>query len=160
VLAGSFCIDENEVTAAHYQAFVNSQPSIAKQPPACAGNVSFANSCKATEPEKQPERCADWCDARAYCSSLGKHLCGSSESATGSVPYDAPVTSTDNQWYAACSHGGEVAYPYGQVYDSSACWGADRPPVGAYGEERARMCRWLRGVMGHERRASRVGRFV
>lgn len=128
VRAGGFCIDESEVTFAHYQAFVDSHPSVAAQPAVCAGNATFANGCKATEPAKQPARCVDWCDARAYCQSVGKHLCGSGES--GALPYDAAVISTDNQWYAACSHGGERTYPYGDSYDTSACWSAHRPPVG------------------------------
>lgn len=139
VLANGFCIDENEVTSAHYQAFVDSHPSVALQPVQCASNTTFANNCKATEPEKQPQRCADWCDARAYCASVGKRLCGSTESG-GSMPYDAPVISTDNQWYSACSHVGEVAYPYGNDYDSAACWGADRPPVGALTVKSASGC--------------------
>jgi sulfatase modifying factor 1 len=138
--ADGFCIDENEVTFAHYQAFVDSHPSVAAQPAACAGNTSFANGCKASEPEKQPARCVDWCDAHAYCESVGKHLCGSGESASGALPYDAAVTSTDNQWYAACSHAGERAYPYGDSYDTSACWSADRPPVGALTVKSASGC--------------------
>ena len=129
VLAGNFCIDANEVTAAHYQAFVDGHPSLADQPKACAANTTFANNCKSTDPEKQPQRCVDWCDAHAYCASVGKHLCGSIETG-GAMAYDAPVISTDNQWYAACSHAGEVIYPYGNDYDSSACWSADRPPSG------------------------------
>ncbi|HVY30014.1 MAG TPA: SUMF1/EgtB/PvdO family nonheme iron enzyme [Polyangiaceae bacterium] len=130
VQADGFCIDESEVTFAHYQAFVDSHPSVASQPAVCAGNTTFANGCKATEPAKQPARCVDWCDARAYCQSVGKHLCGSTGSASGALPYDAAVISTDNQWYAACSHAGERTYPYGDSYDTSACWSADRPPVG------------------------------
>jgi formylglycine-generating enzyme required for sulfatase activity len=140
VQADGFCIDENEVTHAHYQAFVDSHPSVVAQPQVCAGNTSFANGCKATEPEKQPARCVDWCDAHAYCASVGKHLCGSGESASGAVPYDAAVISTDNQWYAACSHAGDRVYPYGDSYDTSACWSADRPPVGTLTVKSASGC--------------------
>jgi formylglycine-generating enzyme required for sulfatase activity len=138
VRAGSFCIDENEVTAAHYQAFVDSQPSVVDQPTACMKNTTFANNCKTMDPEKQPQRCVDWCDAHAYCKSVGKRLCGDSDG--GAMAYDAAVISTDNQWFAACSHGGEVAYPYGNDYDSAACWGADRPPVGALTVKSASGC--------------------
>lgn len=140
VLADGYCVDENEVTAAHYQKFVDSHPNVAAQPASCVTNTSFTNNCKVTDPEKQPQRCVDWCDARAYCASVGKHLCGSSTSPTGVVPYDAPVISTDNQWYMACSHGGERAYPYGNEYDSAACWSADRPPVGALTVKSASGC--------------------
>lgn len=127
VLADGFCIDQNEVTTAHYQAFVDSHPSVAEQPAECVKNTTFANNCKAADPEKQPQRCVDWCDAHAYCKSVGKRLCGATKG--GAMAYDAAVISTDNQWYMACSHGGKVAYPYGNDYDSAACWSADRPPV-------------------------------
>jgi hypothetical protein len=140
VLADGFCIDESEVTVAHYQAFVAGHPSVDAQPAACAGNVSFANNCKSTKPEQEPQRCVDWCDARAYCESVGKHLCGSSSAAKGAMPYDAAAAAPDNQWYGACSHAGEVAYPYGDDYDTSACWSADRPPVGALMVKNASGC--------------------
>jgi formylglycine-generating enzyme len=128
-LAGSFCIDENEVTVAHYRAFLDSSPSVLEQPPACAANVTFANNCKFTSAEKEPQRCVDWCDARAYCTSVGKRLCGSAEG--GAMAFDAVGDASQDQWYDACSHAGEVAYPYGSEYDGAACWGADRPGVGA-----------------------------
>jgi formylglycine-generating enzyme required for sulfatase activity len=76
-------------------------------------------------------RCVDWCDAHAYCQSVGKRLCGANSAAAPGMPYDAPVAALDNQWYSACSHGGEVVYPYGDAYNATACWGADRPPTGA-----------------------------
>lgn len=129
VLAAGFCIDESEVTVAHYQAFVDSHPSVALQPAACTLNTSFANNCKSNNPQQEPVRCVDWCDAHAYCQSVGKHLCGSGSAVA--MPYDAPPTSLANQWYAACSHAGDVAYPYGNDYNGAACWGADRPPAGA-----------------------------
>lgn len=140
VLAGSFCIDETEVTAAQYQVFLQSGPSVLEQPYECMGNLTFQHGCEFTDPGKQPVRCVDWCDARAYCERVGKHLCGSSEGAGTAMPYDAPPTAPDNQWYAACSHGGEVAYPYGDVYNDTACWGADRPAAGAVGVKSASEC--------------------
>lgn len=127
VRAGSFCIDENEVTVEHYRAFVDSKPDVTAQPSVCAWNSTFANGCKATSPEKEPQRCVDWCDARAYCESVGKHLCGSTSSATGAMPFDVAATAAGSEWYGACSHDGQVVYPYGNEYDGSACWGADRP---------------------------------
>lgn len=140
VQADGYCIDENEVTAAHYQEFVSSHPSLAEQPAACAGNTTFANACKTLAPEKEPVSCVDWCDAHAYCASVGKRLCGSANAVGGPMPYDAPVTAADNQWYAACSHGGENVYPYGDAYDSSACWSGDRAPTGAVRVKTASGC--------------------
>jgi formylglycine-generating enzyme required for sulfatase activity len=140
IQANGFCIDENEVTAAHYQEFVASHPSLADQPAACAGNTTFANACKTTSPAKEPVSCVDWCDAHAYCKSVGKRLCGTANTVGGAMPYDAPVTAPDNQWYAACSHDGERVYPYGDQYDSSACWSGDRPPSGAVTVKTASGC--------------------
>jgi hypothetical protein len=129
VQAEGFCVDESEVTVAQYRAFLDSGPSVLDQPAACATNTTFANNCKFTSPEKEPQRCADWCDARAYCASVGKRLCGSTEG--GALRFDAPGASAQDQWYAACSRGGERAYPYGTEYDGSACRGADNPGSGA-----------------------------
>jgi formylglycine-generating enzyme len=137
VLANGFCIDENEVTVAHYRAFVAGTPSTLDQPLECAGNTTFANGCKYNDAAREPQRCADWCDARAYCASIGKHLCGSS---TGAMPFDAPPVATEHRWYSACSLGGKVVYPYGDEYDGSACWGADRPVMGTYAVKSASSC--------------------
>jgi hypothetical protein len=138
VLVGEHCIDENEVTAAHYQAFVDEKPSLAEQTVACAGNLTFATGCKFTDPEKQPVRCIDWCDAYAYCASVGKRLCGSSEG--GSMPFDATADDASDQWYAACSHHGALTYPYGEDYDPKACWGADNPVPGTLTVKSAPQC--------------------
>jgi hypothetical protein len=141
VRAGRFCIDETEVTAASYQAFVDSKPSVAEQPYECLGNPTFANGCAVANPTKEPVRCVDWCDARAYCASVGKRLCGAdAESDGGAMPFDAPATAAENQWYSACSHAGELAYPYGEVYDEAACWGTAHPPVGALAVKSAPGC--------------------
>ncbi len=141
VLAGSFCIDATEVTVASYQAFVDSKPSVAEQPYACLGNATFANACPATNPTKEPVRCVDWCDARAYCASVGKRLCGADATSDGgAMPFEAPATAAENQWYSACSHAGELTYPYGDSYAESACWGATHPPVGALAVKAAASC--------------------
>jgi formylglycine-generating enzyme len=128
VLADGFCIDQTEVTVAQYRDFLGRSPSLLDQPAACAGNATFANNCKATVPEKEPQRCVDWCDAWAYCASVGKRLCGATEG--GSVAFDAPSDDAQDQWYSACSRGGERAYPYGDEYEPSACWGGDNPGTG------------------------------
>jgi formylglycine-generating enzyme len=137
-LADGYCIDENEVTAAHYRAFLDSKPDVSAQPAVCAGNLSFSNTCKFTSPEKEPQRCVDWCDARAYCESVGKRLCGSSSG--GAMAFDSPAAASENQWYAACSHAGAHPYPYGDEYDGGACWGADRPTAGALTVKSAAGC--------------------
>jgi formylglycine-generating enzyme len=128
VLADGFCIDQTEVTVAQYREFLGQSPSLLDQPAACAGNATFANNCKATVPEKEPQRCVDWCDAWAYCASVGKRLCGTTEG--GAVAFDAPSDDAHDQWYSACSRGGAHIYPYGDEYDASTCWGGDNPGTG------------------------------
>ncbi len=138
VLAGDFCIDEVEVTALHYQAFVDDNPSPSAQIASCADNATFANHCKSSDPSKEPVRCVDWCDARAYCASVGKRLCGATSG--GSLSYDAPAAARDSQWYSACSHAGTATYPYGDSYDDAACWGADKPLEGTLTVKSASGC--------------------
>jgi formylglycine-generating enzyme required for sulfatase activity len=56
---------------------------------------------------------------------VGKRLCGAIEG--GASAFEAPAASNDSQWYSACSRAGTLIYPYGDEYDATACWGADRP---------------------------------
>ncbi|MGE5788029.1 MAG: formylglycine-generating enzyme family protein [Myxococcales bacterium] len=73
--------------------------------------------------DHHPQVCVDWCDAYAYCSSVGKRLCGAIGGG-GSVRADASNAST-NQWYRACSSAGKYKYPYGSAYDERYCNGPE-----------------------------------
>jgi len=66
-----------------------------------------------------PAVCVDWCDAFAYCRSLGKRLCGAVGG--GSVAIASGADATKDQWYAACSAGGMYTYPYGSTFMTKAC---------------------------------------
>jgi formylglycine-generating enzyme required for sulfatase activity len=119
------CIDKTEVTQAQYSAFLASNPSTAGQPSGCSGNTSFTPSCQYT-PVNTPERpvvCVDWCDAFAYCKTFGKRLCG--QIGGGSVALASGADPTKSQWYFACSQSGARTYPYGSLFDKSACVGLD-----------------------------------
>ncbi|MCA9683170.1 MAG: SUMF1/EgtB/PvdO family nonheme iron enzyme, partial [Myxococcales bacterium] len=65
----------------------------------------------------------DWCDAWAYCTWSGGHICG----LVGGAPEQMNDynNATTNEWYRACTDGGTLLYPYGNSYDPNACNGMD-----------------------------------
>lgn len=128
-LPGGYCIDSTEVTHAQYEAWLATNPDLALQDQKdCAWNTSFAADascmalgCTGTKCADKPQECVDWCDARAYCASVGKHLCG--KIGGGAVDYAKFADATTDQWYRACTSNGANQYPYGNSYDSKACNG-------------------------------------
>jgi formylglycine-generating enzyme len=129
---GSYCIDQTEVTNAHYGAFLTATPS--SQIADCSWNTSFApatsTNCAAPLPfdpvnrANYPVSCVDWCDAYAYCQTAGKRLCGALEGG-GAVPLASAADASQSQWYRACSAAGTRRYPYGNQYQGSYCNGID-----------------------------------
>ncbi len=120
-----FCMDSTEVTQAQYAEFVASGPDVGAQPFECADNTDFAADAPSDIPDA-PVVNVDWCDARAYCESVGKHLCGAR---MGTTIDDNDEDSLDNQWFYACSEGGTRDRPD----DGGAqCYrgGLSRSPIG------------------------------
>lgn len=144
--AGTFLIDENEVSNADYALFLASHPSLGLAPqPACALNDSFepgAVTAAGLLPEDvtnivavcdywkqndadaaKPVACVDWCDAMAYCTWAQKRLCGK----FGGVEYDVtngPGPHADvavSEWFAACTGSPSKAFPYGDTYEATFC---------------------------------------
>jgi formylglycine-generating enzyme required for sulfatase activity len=122
---GGYWIDALEVSNSEYLAFLSSDPDPASQPSVCSWNWTYLPDGDwplLDEPDR-PVTWIDWCDAYAYCAWAGKRLCG----AIGGGP--SPVADSDNalvnQWYNACSSGGQNDYPYGNTYDRFACNGSD-----------------------------------
>lgn len=119
-----FCIDTTETPVALYDKFVlDLATDPAKgQPPECRWNTSYVPSFDPfqNDPNRatRPISYVDWCDAAAFCKYWGKHLCGARGDG-GVLPLDA-VQKTD-QWYTACTNGTAQTYPYGQLFDASAC---------------------------------------
>ena len=108
-----------------YDIFVNdlaTDPSQG-QPPHCAWNTDYHQAYPwydASDPllEERPVSVVDWCDALAFCKYWGKHLCGARGDG-GALAMDAQAKFS--QWYTACTNGTSQAYPYGNVYNASAC---------------------------------------
>lgn len=127
--AGGFGIDAHEVTRGDYAVFLADEVDPSVQVPWCQWNVSFApvideaGGCEDPFDFSQgdfPMSCVDWCDAAAYCAWAGKRLCGrrGGGSSLGMAEVNDPA---ESQWYAACSAGGALTFPYGDTVDPAAC---------------------------------------
>jgi hypothetical protein len=119
--AGPYCIDALEVTIGAYSAFLMSNPPLSLMAPSCAGKTSYApsNNLNLARPT-YPVTYVDWCDAFAYCASVGRHLCG--RIGRGVALSAAEVTdATKSEWHNACSRSGVRAYPYGNNYVQNIC---------------------------------------
>jgi len=132
--AGYYCIDQAEVRNRDYKLFLDQQPGTGGQSAACGFNTSFlpdtTGQCDQYDPTNKPNlpiACVDWCDAAAFCKWDHKHLCGNLAGATN-APADFADASKD-AWYRACSHAGDLDYPYGNAYNADACVGVDNSAV-------------------------------
>lgn len=127
----AFCIDSTEVTNAQYQAFLT---AAATKPPtqsaACQWNASLAPEtatagCPAFDPVGRadfPVVCVNWCDADAYCRSVGKYLCrAGSLDGNDAGPVKNPLATGGSQWVIACSSDGAQSYPYGTMGLPGVC---------------------------------------
>jgi sulfatase modifying factor 1 len=131
--SGPFCIDSTEVTQAQYNEFLNTPGGIGA---VVEGQTAF---CRSKNPNFLPQgdaacnfdpldsmtgnlpvTCVDYCDAFAYCQWAGKHLCGPLESQK-QKDCASGGTLQASEWYAACSHDGENAYPYGPTFVAGTC---------------------------------------
>jgi formylglycine-generating enzyme len=126
VSVGGFCIDSTEVTSAQYGEFLDAGYNPDAQPSYCSWNVG--NVCGQTfvpngawppADASLPVTYVNWCDAHAYCAWAGKRLCG--QIGGGSVDQDNADHAGADQWFFACSDGGELTYPYGDTYIKGAC---------------------------------------
>jgi formylglycine-generating enzyme required for sulfatase activity len=119
----SFCIDAHEVTRKEYLKFTGTNPKAQVDPPkVCDWNMNYAPS-DGTGADDDPVLGVDWCDAYAYCAYAGKRLCGGKGGApVGDAGWRVDPT---DEWYFACSAGGQLAYPYGPNVDLTLCSDCD-----------------------------------
>src|SRR5262249_43105015 len=105
---GNYCIDALETTQSQYAAFLATNPSLTGQISQCTWNQSYSPDPSGTgcyyDPTGRPLYpvvCVDWCDAYAYCKSVGKRLCG--KIGGGPNDFTAQNDAAHDEWYRACS---------------------------------------------------------
>jgi formylglycine-generating enzyme required for sulfatase activity len=120
---GTYCIDSTEVTNAQYASFLTAAYPTSGQDAWCSWNTSYVpgDTWPATGEDDYPVDNVDWCDAYAFCKWAGKRLCGKIGGGAN-APADS-ADATKSEWYAACSAGGTMTYPYGNTYSATACNG-------------------------------------
>jgi formylglycine-generating enzyme required for sulfatase activity len=122
--AGRYSIDATEMTNGYYDQFLAVEFSPAYLPelmgPGCDWKSDFTPlGWTNTFVPSLPVVGVDWCDAIAYCSWAGKHLCGQIGGSPAMImDVENPVI---NEWYRACTNAGTSTYPYGQLYNADAC---------------------------------------
>jgi hypothetical protein len=125
-----FAIDATEVTRGQYAAWLATNPATTGQATVCSWNASFTpdvtcmgrvSVCQGTACAQHPQPCVDMCDAAAYCTGVGKRLCGAiGGGSVSSVTPDMSLNiATKSQWYNACTSSGVNQFTYG----NSAVWG-------------------------------------
>jgi formylglycine-generating enzyme len=99
-VGGAFFVDATEVTVGQYRQFVAAKNGdMSGQPAVCSWNQLYYEEI-AYEPDDEPIRMVDWCDAYAFCAWSGKRLCGGVGG--GPVASAELDDQTRNQWYLAC----------------------------------------------------------
>lgn len=129
-----FCMDRTEVTRGAYFSWLESEPGVDTQSTACESNDDYLPTCLTTggwgldRYLENPVGCVDWCDAKAFCEAHEKRLCGAIDG--GPSPMDDYDNAASNEWFAACSGGGENDYVYGDAYQAHECY---ESPVEGWG---------------------------
>jgi hypothetical protein len=135
-----YCIDATEVTVEAYARFLLTGPPPSSVPAVCAYDKTYVPGLPLdlTRPS-DPVRYVDWCDAATFCIERGLHLCGrigERSPLLGSEELDR----AKSEWLNACMGPSARAFPYGDIYDASACSGADRRPVSGVWTAQANTC--------------------
>ena len=125
-----FAIEATEVSVEQWNLFKGLFPMPTFSSARCPGKVSLgppAGLCGATLANHDPMTCVDWCDANAYCTAIGRHLCGDvSGAALAAANRNTPA---NDEWYYACRGPGASTYPYGNTSDGSRCATGKLGPV-------------------------------
>lgn len=146
-------LDATEVTRAAYKVFLDAigdpdgAGTVAAKPPSqpasCSANTDFTPTAFWSEADQKsgtlPVSGVDWCDARAYCASVGRRLCG--RIGGGMVGLADFADAGKSEWQNMCSSGGKNAYPYG-AFDADTCngagnWASEDTPMPVAGGSKA-----------------------
>ena len=143
-----YCMDQRETTWSEYETFAKAKGSdVSGQPKYCAWNKSYMPTLR--EPGNDspmlvecrqetykamladgslPAYCVDFCDAWAYCTSVGKRLCREADSPDPSEPLQVTfeqqkqhAKSLNSEWTNACTQGGKTKYAYGDTLEADKC---------------------------------------
>jgi sulfatase modifying factor 1 len=128
LVLGEFCIDSTEAPVASYLVFLNdihTNPAEG-QPAECAWNTTYMPGYDPydgvfADAAAYPQTAIDWCDALAYCTYWGKHLCGNRVDGGALDVATEGTLPQDGQWYSACTNGTSQSYPYGNTLKAGAC---------------------------------------
>jgi formylglycine-generating enzyme len=116
--AGKYCIDAHEVSRKSYVAFVTAKAGdTSGQKARCAWNKSYLPQSQLAGGDTMAVVGVDFCDAEAYCTWTGKHVCGR----IGGGEITEAVSGAEREWNVACSLDGTKVYPYGQTYLDGRC---------------------------------------
>ena len=122
VVLDAYCMDSTEVTGRDYLEFIAASGSVPRTPE-CSWKDDF-DPVVAPGSNELPVFGADWCDAQTYCAWAGKRLCGAIGG--GAVADTLRANANSDEWFRACSHDGDQAYPYGTSRSPNACNVHDR----------------------------------
>lgn len=135
-VGGMFYIDSTEVTVAEYQVFLaakaigagaDSGSDTSGQPSVCAWNTAYYDGTP-LNPTTWPMTNVDWCDALAYCTWAGKHLCGAIAGG-GPIATTSALDQTKSQWFLACGGAGGSSHPNSVDMCNSTGGNGDLIPV-------------------------------
>lgn len=124
-----FCMDRDEVTNERYAEFLASGFRLdGGAAGACDPSGSYVPTGAWPAPATKsahPVTHVTWCAARAFCAWAGKRLCGARSGAGVGGPLDVALIGRHelDEWTAACSQDGKVAYVYGNDFVATACNG-------------------------------------
>jgi hypothetical protein len=148
---GSYCIDATEVTVAAYQLFYLTNPTLTSQTAECMWNKGWTPTTPgwAGMQGSLPISGVNWCQAQAYCSSVGKRLCGHIGVPAG-VSQSAFNDPAQDQWFNACTSEGTFGYPYGPAsgYQPLFCQGKDNYMAPATMVTSPTLCGFLANCVG------------
>jgi len=82
------------------------------------------------QPAEKPIAWVDWCDAAAFCSWAGMHLCG--RIGGGPIARADVTDETRSQWYVACGGPGGGVHPNDNPTCNSSQGFTDVAPVATY----------------------------